>query len=191
MHEDDQLMLAHRQGDSQAFETLVNRYRRMVFGYLRRMLMDDARAEEIMVETFYRVHRAAAEYEPRGQFKTFVFRIAHNLGLNAKRDGARWQSHASLDEQLPPTPDVQENLSAMAAPDPEMRLQQRQSVEQLNRALKKLPDVQREVFLLYYREGMETPEIATVVGIPSGSVRAYLSMARKVLRETLESAGVR
>lgn len=190
MHEDDQLMLAHRAGDPTAFERLLGRYRRMVFGYLRRMLQDDALAEEVLIETFYKVHRVASEYEPRGQFKTFVFRIAHNLGLNARRDSVRWQNYSELDEQAGPGRSGPETPMPGRLADPEVQLQRRQSVDQLNLALNRLPAVQREVFLLYYREGMETPEISEVVGIPAGSVRAYLSMARKTLREALEQAGV-
>jgi len=190
MHEDDQLMLAHRAGDPAAFERLLGRYRRMLFGYLRRMLQDEALAEEVLIETFYKVHRAAPEYEPRGQFKTFLFRIAYNLSLNARRDGAKWQNYVELDEQVASARRGPDSALPSSLADPEIQLQRRQSVDQLNLALSRLPGVQREVFLLYYREGMETPQISEVVGIPAGSVRAYLSMARKTLRESLEQVGL-
>lgn len=187
MHDDDQLMMAYRAGDVRAYEALVNRYRRMVFGFLRRMLKNDALAEDVLLETFFKVHRSAEAYEPRGQFKTFLFRIAYHLGLNALRDGAKWQGYSTLEDSAGlPTGAMEPSEGSR---DPEALLIQQQSITSLNRALMTLPEVQRSVFLLYYREGLETPAISEVVGIPAGSVRAYLSMARKTLREALAEPG--
>lgn len=187
MQDDDHLMMAYRQGDVQAYETLIHRYRRPVFAFLRRMLKDDALAEEVLMETFFNLHRSAAQYEPRGQFKTFLYRIAYRLGLNAVRDHQRWRGHEALNEGLP-TPEAASWHTQ--APEPDDLLLQRQSIQLLQRALDKLPSVQRTVFLLYYKEELDTQAIAEVVDIPVGSVRAYLCMARKTLRGLLEREGL-
>lgn len=188
MLSDDQLMIAYQKGETSAFEALVMRYRRQVFGFLRRLIKDDGLAEDVMLDTFFKVHRSAATYEPKGQFRTFLFRVAYNLGLNALRDGRRWRGLASIDaveEGAGPASGYQLEL-ADPADGPEALLQSRQTVARLQRGIAELPEVQRAVFLLYYQDGLQTGEIAEVVGVPSGSVRAWLSMARKTLREMLD-----
>lgn len=181
-------MVAYQAGEAAAFEALVMRYRRQVFGFLRRLIKDDGLAEDCMLETFFKVHRSAASYEPKGQFKTFLFRIAYNLGLNVLRDGRRWRGLTPLEVQEDSRGASTGYQLELADPadGPEALLQSRQTVARLQRGIAELPEVQRAVFLLYYQDGLQTGEIAEVVGVPSGSVRAWLSMARKTLREMLD-----
>src|SRR5215467_12962565 len=82
MDEDARLMLAFQGGDRRAFETLFARYTPRVLTFLTRMVRDRARAEELTQDVFIRIYNAAARYEPRARFSTYVFGIAHNLALN-------------------------------------------------------------------------------------------------------------
>src|SRR4029453_3924112 len=80
--DDARLMLAFRDGDRRAFETLFSRYTPRVLTFLTRMVRDRARAEELTQDVFVRVYNAAERYEASARFSTWIFGIAHNLALN-------------------------------------------------------------------------------------------------------------
>jgi DNA-directed RNA polymerase specialized sigma24 family protein len=84
MISDEALMLEFQGGSREAFEQLFARYRGPLFGYFRRRLNGDQRAEDLTQETFLAVIRAAAHYEARALVRTYLFAIAMNL-LAAER----------------------------------------------------------------------------------------------------------
>ena len=88
---DVQLMLDVKAGDEVSFELLLHRYRTPLVHFLYRMVRDQASAEDLAQEVFLRVYRAREQYEPSAKFTTWMFRIATNLALNAKRDGRHRQ----------------------------------------------------------------------------------------------------
>src|SRR2546423_15721301 len=81
---DEALMLEFQGGSRPAFEELFTRYRAPLFGYFRRRLHGDQRAEDLTQETFLAVIRAVANYEPRALVRTYFYAIAMNL-LSAER----------------------------------------------------------------------------------------------------------
>ena len=95
---DVQLMLDVKAGDELSFELLLHRYRTPLVHFLYRMVRDQAAAEDLAQEVFLRVYRAREQYEPSAKFTTWMFRIATNLALNAKRDGRHRQLEVSIDQ---------------------------------------------------------------------------------------------
>src|SRR5260370_1811375 len=81
---DERLMLAFSQGSSEAFTELFHRYKQPVFGFFCRRLADPANAEELTQETFFALLRAAARYEPRALFRTYLYAIGFKI-LRAHR----------------------------------------------------------------------------------------------------------
>lgn len=179
MRADDDLMVAHARGEPGAFDALVERHQRPLTGFLRQMLGDEALAEDAVIETLFKVHRAAAGYEPNERFKTWLYTVAYREGVSLlrRRNKGVGRHTQALGEGEAGVPCYR--------PAPDATLAQRQAIAAVEGVLAQLPEVQRAVFLLYYREGMATGDIADAVQIPSGSVRAYLSMARRAIRETL------
>src|SRR4051812_20008130 len=96
---DVQLMLDVKAGDEASFELLLRKYRTPVVNYLSRMTGDSAAAEDLAQEVFLRVYRARSQYEPSAKFTTWVFRIATNLALNARRDGRFRSLEISIHEE--------------------------------------------------------------------------------------------
>lgn len=189
MQTDEALMLAYRQGDRVAFDTLVRRHWGACQDFVRRIVRDQALVDDVLVECFYKLHKAAASYEPQARFTTFLYRIAYHEAVNQLRTQQR-KSHL-------PTVDFAPGLeSSLASTQPtvEQAMVAREELEELEELLSSLNELQRAVFLLFYREELPTPEIAEALSIPVTSVRAYLSLARKALRERMtvrERASIR
>src|SRR5580658_9280287 len=95
---DVQLMLDAKAGDELSFELLLRKYRTPLVNFLYRMVRDTAVAEDLAQEVFLRVYRARDRYAPNAKFTTWMFRIATNLALNARRDGRYRQLEVSIDE---------------------------------------------------------------------------------------------
>ena len=76
---DAEQMLKVQQGDLEAFETLVDRYKRPIFNLIYRMLRDPDEAEDITQKVFVQAYKASERYRPTAQFSTWIFTIARNL----------------------------------------------------------------------------------------------------------------
>lgn len=176
---DDELMLAHAAGDPRAFDELARRHQGRLTGFLRHMLRDEALAEDAVIETLFKLHRGAPTYRPEARFMTYLYTIAYREGVSLLRRVTR-----GVHRRAEPLADGDGAIPCYR-PAPDASLAQRQALRAVEQALATLPAVQRSVFILYYREGMPTADIAAAVDIPPGSVRAYLSMARKAIRERL------
>ena len=174
---DDALMASYAKGDQQAFDRLMTRHRRAVFGFLLRMLGDETQAEDAMIETFFKLHRAAPDYRGDGRFKAYLFTLAYREGVNLLRKQRRHMGEALPEVRSP-------------GPSPASEALHREAIRTIDQVLETLPENQRAAFLLYYREGLTTPDIARATGSPAGSVRAYLTLARKAVREALHRGGL-
>ena len=183
---DEELMNAYKNGDATAFEELVRRYQGRIYRFLVKLVGDETLAEDAVMETFFKLHRAADRYRSQARFSPYLFTIAYREGLMVLRK-LRQESgtHHGIDEG---------RLSAPAGSPlwppgttPEDRAQARDRLKAVDRALEMLPESHRAVFLLYYREELTTTDIARVLEIPGGSVRAYLCQARKTVCDVLHS----
>ena len=99
---DAELMLRVKEGDGASFGVLLDKHRSSVVHFLFRMVQNQAVAEELAQETFLRVYRSRATYEPTAKFTTWLFRIATHLALNSLRDGKRDRSWERLDDDSVP-----------------------------------------------------------------------------------------
>src|SRR5262249_43562403 len=99
LEHDAELMLRVKEGDGASFERLLEKYRASVISYLYRMVQNQAVAEELAQEVFFRVYRSRSTYEPTAKFTTWLFRIATHLALNSLRDHRNERGQESLDEE--------------------------------------------------------------------------------------------
>lgn len=186
---DDELMRAVQGGDEAAFRLLYRRYERRLLAFLIPYLGDPALAEDLLQETFLRVYRRRAAYEPRGAFRTWLFAIARNLAVDLlrRRRGFPGAAFAPQDEGVG-GPDPAKLPDA--SPDPLRALSGRQAAMRLQAALLELPEEDRTVILLSRLEGLRYHEIAEVLGSSEGAVkvrahRALLALRKRVRRESL------
>jgi RNA polymerase sigma-70 factor (ECF subfamily) len=185
---DETLMRSYSAGDDGAFERLFQRHRRPLFTYFLHHTGSAATAEDLFQEAFLRLIRGCAEYRPTGSFRSWLFTIAHNVMTDDRRrsalrspaedrrieqDEAR---HAEVDEpaEVGGTRD-----------DPLLRTSARDLREHIEAALLRLPEPQREVFLLRERAGLDLRSIAQATGSNLATVKSRMRYALAGLRRLL------
>lgn len=177
---DEQLMIAYRDGEAAAFETLYARHKGALFRFMLRSVKARGEAEELFHDVWLRVIEARERYTPAAQFTTWLYTIArHRLVDHWRRRGL---SLISLDDPDDPP------LEPAAAPqdEPQRRAESNEDMRRLGAALEQLPPAQREVFLLREEAGLSLPEIAEVAGIDVEAAKSRLRYALAKLREALD-----
>jgi len=167
---DEQLMLAFSKGSSYAFDELFSRYKQPMFAFFRRRVSESTQAEELTQETFIALLRAAARYEPRALFRTYLYAIGFKI-LRAHCRKAAFRA----------TFFGQRN----SAPDPAGR-DATEAGLWVRRAVEKLEAMDREILLLREFEQLSYAEIADLLQLALNTVRSRLFRARTALRNLLE-----
>jgi RNA polymerase sigma-70 factor (ECF subfamily) len=172
---DDELVLAAREGDADAAETLVRRHARRLSAHLYRLTGSVHDSEDLMQETFARFFGALDHYRPEGHLKAYLTRIASNLAAHA-RDAAR-QRDTALGDDL-----------AARTPGPDAVAAGRELSHALRDGLHKLPEEQREALLLRTYDGHDYETIARLTGASVSAVKVRVFRARETLRPLVAGA---
>jgi RNA polymerase sigma-70 factor (ECF subfamily) len=171
---DEELMLAYREGDTGAFETLYKRHRGALFRFVLRSIKQRSSAEELFQEVWIRVIEARSRYSPQARFTTWLYTIAHNLLVDHWR--RKGLSLVQLDEE-----------PAVAAPDnPAKQAEARETLARLLHAIEALPAAQREAFLLHEEGGLSVAEIAAVTGAGEEAAKSRLRYALAKLKAAVD-----
>jgi RNA polymerase sigma-70 factor, ECF subfamily len=186
-------MLAFKSGDARAFDTLVRRHRTPVFNFILRFTGNRQRAEDLLQEAWLKVVRSATEYEPKARFTTWVYTIARNLCVDSARKESYRQTE-SLEAQASTDADdgraLGETVPDRDGASPDRGAHNARLRPLLERALKALPEEQREVFILREFSGIAFKEIAQVTGVPENTVKSRMRYALEGLRKKLGELGV-
>lgn len=176
--DDGELMLRYARGDMRAFETLYRRHRSSLYRYLVRQARNTETANDLFQEVWSKVIASRERYEPRAQFRTFLYRIAQNCFIDhCRRASVRNESNGS-DENW------ESHLPASDQDRPDTRAEQAQLTARYRTALAALPNEQRDVFLLY-ESGLSLEEIATLSAVGAETAKSRLRYAVAKLRATL------
>jgi RNA polymerase sigma-70 factor (ECF subfamily) len=184
--DDVRLMLAFGGGDDAAFDVLFERWAGRLLRFLERMVRDEAVAEELVQETFLRVHRARSRYVPDAKFSTWLYTIAANVARNELRRPFRKAPHHSADAPTEDGPALE--LAAAESPVDEVVNARREGAS-VEAALRQLPERQRAALWLAAVEGLPYAEIAAALETSEASVKALVHRARVALAEQLARAG--
>ncbi len=180
---DLELMLRVRDGDAASFEVLLRRYRLPLVGYFRRMVRDQAQAEDLAQEVFLRVYKSRERYQPDARFTTWLYRIATNLALNAIRDRR---------DEISGTSDPDDEGAAVLerfvdpGPSAEQRLVQRDRARLIRQSVEALPDNQRAAVILHKYQEVDYRQIAGILSVSESAVKSLLFRAYETLRLRLE-----
>jgi RNA polymerase sigma-70 factor (ECF subfamily) len=177
---DRQLVDAVVTGDAQAFRILVERESRAVIGTCRRVLGDQAEAEDVAQEAFMTAYRSMATFRGDGSFGAWISRIAIRLAV------ARSASRREVFPMDPTSPEGQEPWVAMEN-DPEARSLDEESRRNVQTAIAALPANQRVVVALRFYRDFTMDEIARATGAPVGTVKSRLHRALVSLRKQYTS----
>src|SRR6267143_1305288 len=171
---DEQLMLAYRDGNAGAFETLYLRHRGRLFRFVLRSVKSRATAEELFQEIWMRVIEARERYVPQARFTTWLYTIAHHRMADHWRRGGL--SLVELDDQDPPGD----------APDPARQVEAREALARFAQALEALPAAQREAFLLHEEADLSFFNDAAATGCNPEAAKSRLRYAVAKLKAAVE-----
>lgn len=160
-----------RRGDGAAFDRLYERHVGRVYATCLRLTADARRAEELTQDVFVRVWRSIATFRGESRFSTWLYRVAVNVVLDARRRRSRR-----------PESDADRDLVHLPAP-PSREVESRLALE---RAVARLPDRARTALVLYAVEGYKYEEVAELMEIAIGTVKAHIHRARAKLLEELD-----
>ncbi|HSE96589.1 MAG TPA: sigma-70 family RNA polymerase sigma factor, partial [Methylomirabilota bacterium] len=181
--EDDRDVVRRVQGgETEAFEHLVDKYKRKVFRLAFGVLRDQDEAMDVAQEAFVKAYRALPRFKGDSAFYTWLFRITMNVALDRKRQRAA-RARALGTDDVPP--EEWERTAVSPDPDPADEAAGSERRARIARALESLPEHHRSIIILGDIEGLAYREIAEVLGIPMGTVMSRLHHARRRLREVL------
>ena len=187
---DEDLMIAAKAGDRKAFENLIMRYEKPLYGYLVRLLRDESAAEDAFQDTWLRVFKAMDRFNPELRVAPWVYRIATNLCRDQSRR-RRHRAHPSLDQ---PIRAGEESLLGEIVPShdigPDGEVEAANVGEHVRRAVELLPDRQREAFVLRHYQGLSYEEIARAQKFSLAAVKSNIHHAVVTLRRRLERLGL-
>ncbi|MEQ3626092.1 MAG: RNA polymerase sigma factor [Celeribacter sp.] len=172
---DDTLLVLYANGDRSAARSLTLRLTPAVVAQARRMLRDQAEADDVAQEAMLRLWRIAPDWRPgEAKVTTWLYRVTANLCT----DRLRKRRGIGLDQIAEPEDDT---------PRAEERLQFAARAEALEQALDALPDRQREAVALRHIEGWSNPEIATAMDITVEAVESLTARGKRALAALLLS----
>jgi RNA polymerase sigma-70 factor (ECF subfamily) len=181
---DEELMRSYQDGDQAAFEDLYRRYRNAIYGFLARRYTSTDNAGELTQEVFLRVIRSRDSFRHGSRFATWIFTIARNLAVdNARKAGHR--RHASLDQGYGDSGKNLHERVPNGGAKPDQGSERTRLRADLIQAIDKLPDEQREVFLLREFHGLPFKEVAEIVDAKEGTVKSRMRYALETLRDEL------
>lgn len=171
-------------GDRAAFEELVRRYRGRILALALHLSGNESEAEDITQEVFLKAYQKLDSFEGRSHFFTWVYRMAVNRSLNAKRDKKRRREEA-LDD-----PRVARAVRVDSGGDPVKAAELRATYVRLLRALDSLPANMRTSVVLVVLQGFSHAEAAVVLKCSSGTVAWHIHQARNRLRTKMSKSSL-
>jgi RNA polymerase sigma-70 factor (ECF subfamily) len=170
-----------RRNDRAALAQVYDQHHAAARGLARRVVGDDALAEDLLQEVFLALPNAARGFEGRSQLRTFVLSMVVNHAKHYVRAAARRRAMAERFGREPRAVSLDGETEASRA----------EIARLLERALDELPLDQRAAFVLLEVEERTSVEAAEILGVPEGTMRTRLFHAKRKLRERLEEWGMR
>lgn len=174
---DEQLLEQAANGDTAAFQILYERYRDPIFRFAYRLLGSAEAAEDVAHDCFLSLIKEPRRFDStRASLRTYIYAAARNLAAKRYNSFARETNIEELSEE----PRVADHH------EPIRRVLDDELAGEVERAIASLPPLQREALILFEYEDLSLAEVAVVVGVDSGAVKARLFRARETLRVRLD-----
>ena len=178
---DESLIVQYRQtGDRGLYETLIHRYQREIFSYLRRYIGDAELAEDAFQGTFLQVHLKCQQFDSSRRFRPWLYAIATNQAIDIQRRNKRHRM-VSLDRTTGVEQDDRSGGWAEKlvgdSPDPLLVASDQENSRWVHQSVDSLGESLKQVVHLVYYQGMKYREAAETLGIPVGTVKSRLHAA--------------
>ena len=182
--EDDKLVAAAVEGDEAAYAQLVDKYQRALFFHIAKLVKDREQIEDLVQEAFMKAFGNLKSYNTDYAFSTWLYRIATNHSIDYLRkkklqtlsiDEPQKTKDGELEIQLPDESYIT---------DREIIRKQRKKI--IHRSIENLPEKYREVIRMRHMEEKSYQEIADILDLPLGTVKAHIFRAREMLYKALK-----
>ncbi len=186
MFEDAYLVKRTLEGDTRAFEALVEKYKNMVFTISFRMLGNHSDAEDASQEVFLRLYNSLSKYNDNHKFSNWLYQITMNICRDELRKKKKTKNTISLDEPI--KEEDGKDVSSFISDNynlPEKVVEENELRDRLEMAIQKLADDYKEPLVLRYTRGLSYEDISSILKLPVGTVKIRIHRARKMIREML------
>ncbi|MEZ6063121.1 MAG: sigma-70 family RNA polymerase sigma factor [Planctomycetaceae bacterium] len=184
-------MIRLQEGDTRAFDEIVEAWQRPLYGFFLRNTRDAQQAEDLIQDTLLRLYRNAWDYLPTGRFRGWLFRIARNLLIDsvrrAKRDAL--VHRVRLSSRSGEDPEELLNLLPADVVSPMNRAAQEELAAVVQQLLDELPDEQRQTFMLHHFDSLTLSEVADAMETSLPTAKSRLRLAKEKLRYQLTCRG--
>jgi RNA polymerase sigma factor (sigma-70 family) len=179
--QDGQLVELVAGNDADALEALYDRYGKVAYSLARRILADATLAQDVVQEVFLSLWRNAGRFDAgRGTVATYLLSMTHHRAVDAVRREENLRRWRTTDEVLEFASDPGSGV------EDEVEASERRA--QVRAALAELPPAQREALALAYFGGYTQREVASLVGVPLGTVKTRMAAGMRKLKDSLSDA---
>lgn len=180
------LMARYGAGDESAFEGLYRLLSPRLYAFCMRLTRRRTEADDLFQETFLKLHRSRATYQPRAAAIHWAFAVARSVHLDRIRfQRRRPEAVVETDEGLSTFTSLEDSAGS-----PEEHARARQLMTIVDRVLRELPETQRAAYVLIREEGLSVAEAASVLGGTPTAVKLRAFRAYEAIRAALLSAGI-
>lgn len=173
---DEQLAGRVKQDDHAAYTELIRRYQNKLYPYLVRLVGDDHDALDLVQDTFLSVYEQIQGFEESRKFSSWVYRIAHNAGINHLKKHSRAM-------KMEPDKIVRRLDRAVSLDDFWNRIDQDEEHEALLALVQQLKPAYKDLVVLYFYEDKSYDDISDILRMPKSTVGARLNRAKKQLKK--------
>ena len=187
---DEELLVAHLDGDGSAYPELMDRYKNELLHFLIRFVGSKAAAEDVFQETFLQIHISGATFDPKRRFKPWLFTIAANKGRDWHRKHSK-RTVVSLSQEIGGGEGETARFIDLMESDtelPDADLLNSEQINDVRKAVDELPSHLREILLLNYFQQMSYVQISDSLEIPLGTVKIRLHAAVAAFRNAWQSS---
>ncbi len=178
------LILDAQEGSREAFRLLVERHMKQAYNIAYGVVGDHEEAEDIAQESFVRVYHSLGSFRREASFGTWLYRIVMNLSINRFRQRkTRERRELRMEQQAP---GKWEGGGAANEPSAEDPMSQPDLHVHLERALHRLPTLQRAVVILRHMNGLSTRQVGSILNCSEGTVKTHLHRGLRKMKTMLD-----
>lgn len=183
---DEKLVKKVKNGDADAFEQIIIKYEKKIFGLIYNMLRNENEIEDVAQEVFIKVYKNLDKFNGDSSLYTWIYKIATNLCLDQikkRKEVIYIDEKLQLDDgeveiQIPSDEKLQDEI-----------YEQKELKQKLESCIDKLPEKQKVMIVLRDIKGLSYDEIAEILDLKLGTVKSQINRARLKLKELLEKDG--
>lgn len=187
LHQDEVALIADAlEGNQRAYTALTNKHKPAVYQIVFKIVRNKETANDLVQETFMKAFASLASYRSEYRFSTWLYRIAANASIDFLRK--KRIKALSLDRPIDTKDGSVELEVADNTYNPERELVRKEQRYSIEDAITSLPDKYRQVIIYRHKDDKTYEEIADLLGIPVGTVKARIFRARELLKKKLRPA---